>query len=167
MQEQHVFIRRKLAAARIVDQTRFGYILQHESHDALRLDVRFCEKGGHPARDGQPSEVISPDWETDDTFFRHEDGHDEDPRTGMTYDVTGFIDAYTPLRPGPNAVVSGVWLEDIDNDGIEYYAVLVARRNPGEDMWPDHTAVFARDSASGEWFGIPFEPADIANWRSQ
>lgn len=151
---------------RIVDTTRSGYILQHGEYEDLRLDVRF-EKGGELAVwDGPPRENLSDGWSTAETFFRHAEGMPPDPRTGMTYDVAGFVEAYAPLRPGPNAVVSAVWLDD-DAVDLETYVVLVARRNRQgnyvESMWPDHMAVFTRDPSTGEWTGFAFNPVELPN----
>lgn len=152
---------------RIVDSTRSGYILQHGRHEALRLDVRFEKLGQLAVWEGPPREDLSDGWSTAETFFRHAEGMPPDPRTNMTYDVDGFVEAYAPLRPGPNCVVSAVWLDGTDPDGVETYVVLVARRDRRgsyvEDMWPDHRAVFTRDSSTGHWTGSAFEPVEIPN----
>jgi len=152
---------------RIVDSTRFGFILQHNMHESLRLDVRFVSADSIGVWKESPTEPLSSGWTTVETFFRHEEGGPADPRTRMNYDVDGFVEAYTPLRPGPNSVVSAVWLEDTDTAGIETYVVLVARRNRigsyVEDMWPDHAAYFTRDSKTGEWIGTAFVPVEIEN----
>jgi len=85
----------------------------------------------------------------------------------MNCDVEGFLGAYAPLSPGTNAVVSAVWLDSTDTNGLESYVVWVARRNREgnhvEDMWPDHEAVFTRDPASGDWTGSTFEPIESPN----
>jgi len=152
---------------RIVDSTRSGFIVQHNEHESLRLDVRFVSADSIGVWKESPTEPLSTGWTTAETFFRHEEGRPADPRTSMNYDVDGFVEAYTPFRPGPNSVVSAVWLEDTDTDGIETYIVLVARRNRTgsyvEDMWPDHAAYFTRDSKTGEWIGAAFEPVEIEN----
>jgi hypothetical protein len=151
---------------REVDSTRFGPIFQHTSYQALRIDVRYFQVGTKAPWPDQLSEPISSTWATNDTFFRHDTGLAPDPRNGKNYDVAGFVKAYSPLRPGPNAVVSGVWLRGTSKAGLETYVVLVARRNPGEYMWPDHKATFTRDSKTGIWKGRAFEPVVIENWRS-
>lgn len=151
----------------VVDSTRSGYILKHNDYEALRVDVRFVQEGMIGVWDEAPEESLADGWSTVETFFRHAEGMEPDPRTGMNYDVAGFVEEYEPLRPGPNAVVSAVWLEDTDSDGIETYVVLVARRNRQgsyvESMWPDHLARFTRDPNTGEWAGTEFEPVEIEN----
>lgn len=152
---------------RIVDSTRSGYIVQHSKYEPIRLDVRFEAAGQLAVWEGPPRENLSPEWSTAETFFRHAVGLTPDPRTNMNYDIDGFVDAYAPLRPGPNAVISAVWLEDTDSTGLEKYVVLVARRNRVgkyvEDMWPDHRADFTRNPATGTWSGTAFEPVEIPN----
>jgi len=144
---------------RIIDSTRQGFILQHETMEALRIDVRYFtpeQEGDWP---DQPLEALPSGWMTNDSFFRHANGRSPDPRTGMTYDVAGFVEAYDSLRPGPNAVVMGVWLdESVPEDDFEIYYVLVARRNRGEAIWPDHFSVFSRLTEFGDWDGESFQP---------
>ncbi len=144
---------------RIIDTTRQGFILQHETIDELRIDVRYFAAGEAGDWLGQPLDSVSTTWTTSDSFFRHAKGKSPDPRTGMTYDVAGFVKAYTPLKPGPNAVIMGVWLDKATSTAeFDIYYVLVARRNPGEPIWPDHLSVFSRLTDTGEWLTDPFEP---------
>ncbi len=154
---------------RIADSTRSGFILQHTTHASLLLDVRLFEVGGVADWPDIPEETVSPEWATIETFFRHADGMEPDPRTDMNYDVDGFVGAYELVRPGPNSVVSAVWLEKTDSHGVETYTVLVARRNrvgnDVEPMHPDHRAYFVRDSKSGKWSGDEFEPVEIESVR--
>lgn len=151
----------------IVDYTIQGHILQHQELEALRIDVRYVEQGENAYWDWQPLEDVDDIWQVNDTFFRHADGMDPDPRTGMTYDVQGFSEAYETVRPGPNSVVMGVWLDEDDGSDLESYAVLVARRNRGEGMWPDHLAIFLRDPETGEWTPVEFEQVDVPDLRSE
>lgn len=145
----------------VVDSTRFGYILQHKKYAGLRLDVRFDQ--GEPVWDGVPREALGDGWFTHETFFRHAEGMPQGPLWPMNFDVEGFAKAYQQVRPGPNSVISAVWLED-PWDGVEKYVVLVARRNRSgsstEPMWPDHVAYFTRDIDTGEWTAYDFLPAD-------
>lgn len=151
----------------VIDSTRSGYILKHNDYEALRIDVRFVRDGMIGVWDEAPQEQLTDGWSTVETFFRHAEGMEPDPRTGKNYDVAGFVREYGPLRPGPNAVVCAVWLEDTDAAGIETYVVLVARRNRQgsyvENMWPDHRAYFTRNPETGEWTGTEFEPVEIEN----
>lgn len=151
----------------VIDSTRSGYILKHNDYESLRIDVRFVHDEMIGVWEEAPVESLTDGWSTVETFFRHAEGMEPDPRTGMNYDVAGFVEEYEPLRPGPNAVVSAVWLEDTDAAGIETYVVLVARRNRQgsyvEGMWPDHAAYFTRDPETGEWTGTEFEPVEIDN----
>lgn len=151
----------------VVDSTRSGYILRHNDYESLGIDVRFVHDDLIGVWDEAPQESLTDGWSTVETFFRHAEGMEPDPRTGMNYDVAGFVEEYGPLRPGPNAVVSAVWLDDTDSAGIETYVVLVARRNRQgsnvESMWPDHVAYFTRDPQTGEWTGTEFEPVEIEN----
>ncbi len=152
---------------RIVDSTMSGYILRSERHEELLLDVRFENEGRLAVWAGPPREELSDGWSTAETFFRHAQTMTPDPRTGMNYDVDGFIEAYAPLRPGPNAVVSAVWFDGTDSQGREEYVVWVARRNRQgtyvEDMWPDHYATFTRDPVTGEWAGAVFGQIEVPN----
>lgn len=152
---------------KIVDYTIRGHVLQHQELEALRIDVRYVERGETAFWDWQPLEDADDTWQVSDTFFRHAEGMDPDPRTGMTYDVEGFVAAYETVRPGPSSVVMGVWLDEEDGSDLESYAVLVARRNRDEGMWPDHLAIFLRDPESGEWTPTEFKPVDMPNLRTE
>ncbi len=105
----------------------------------------------------QPLETVNADWQTNDTFFRHAIGRTPDPRNGKNYDVEAFARTYIPLKPGPKAVVMGAWLDATDPMGFDIYLVLIARRNPGESIWPDHMTVISHDLETGEWVGDPCE----------
>jgi len=146
----------------VVDSTRFGYILQHDEYESLRIDVRFFEE--ESVWPVVPRERASDKWYTHDTFFRHAEGMPADPKHQLNYDIEGFADAYESVRPGPDSVISAVWLEDDPWDGVEKYVVLVARRNRTgsvtEPMWPDHIAYFTRDCTSGEWTAYDFGSID-------
>jgi len=162
MTAMRFFIDDSYPGYQIVDSTRSGYVLQSEECQALRLDVRFESEGWLAVWAGPPREELPEGWLTAETFFRHAQGMVPDPRTGMNYDVDGFVEAYTPLRPGPNAVISAVWFDGINSDGLETYVVWVARRNRQgdyvEDMWPDHQAIFTRDPDTGVWAGMGRPP---------
>lgn len=167
MAAMRAFVEDAYPEYQVIDSTRSGYILKHNDYESLRIDVRFVQDGMIGVWGEAPGESLADGWSTVETFFRHAEGMEPDPRTGMNYDVAGFVEEYQPLRPGSNAVVSAVWLEDADSAGIETYVVLVARRNRQgsyvENMWPDHGAYFTRNPTTGEWTGTEFEPVEIAN----
>lgn len=159
LSELQPFVDRDYPEYKVMDYTRQGFILQSEKYEELRLDVRYFKVDQEADWQLQPLQSVSPTWRVNDSFFRHPKGGSADPRTGMTYDVAGFVEAYAPLRPGPNAVVMGVWLdEEYSGSDFEIYEVFVARRDPGEPIWPDHISVFSRDAVTGEWVGDPFKP---------
>lgn len=164
MRAMRVFVDEAYPDYRVVDSTRSGYVLQHERLERIRIDVRFAGPGTIAVWSGPPKEALGQGWSTVETFFRHAQGEPADPRTGLNYDIEGFAEAYAPLRPGANAVISAVWLDHAE-DGVEYYTVWVARRNRDgsrvEDMWPDHQATFKRDQKTGEWSGWLFEPVEV------
>jgi hypothetical protein len=145
----------------MLDSTISGHIMESDEHPTLRIDIRYFEVGTLAPWAYQAVEPVSDEWMTTETFFRHALGQPKDPRTNMNYDVSGFVEAYGPLKPGSNAVVSGVWFDRMTPEGLESYGVLVARRNDGENMWPDHYAAFSRDPETGAWLGEPFYAVDV------
>ncbi|PKQ37779.1 MAG: hypothetical protein CVT59_05795 [Actinobacteria bacterium HGW-Actinobacteria-1] len=142
----------------IIDATRQGFILQHKTIPELRIDVRYFEAGAEGDWPLQPLETVNAEWQTNDTFFRHAIGRTPDPRNGKNYDIESFARTYIPLKPGPNAVVMGAWLDASDPMGFDLYTVLVARRNQGESIWPDHMTIISHDLETGDWAGEPCTP---------
>lgn len=150
-----------------VDSTRSGPILRSDAHEGLLIDVRYMQQETAAPWGGAPVECASGDLWTIETFFRHAEGMEPDPRTDLNYDVDGFYEAFDSVRPGPDAVVSSVWLASTDAFGGQHYTVLVARRNRTgstvEPMWPDHYAEFVYDPARGAWEPSEFVPVEIDN----
>lgn len=101
MAAMRAFVEDAYPEYQVIDSTRSGYILKHNDYESLRIDVRFAQDGMIGVWDEAPGESLSDGWSTVETFFRHAEGMEPDPRTGMNYDVAGFVEEYQHLRPGP------------------------------------------------------------------
>ncbi len=143
---------------RVLESTSTSYTLQHSRYEDLIVIVPIFPVGDSPYWRSVPTEEIAPDRVSTETFFRHGRGMPSDQRTGMNYDVSGFARAYGKVDPGDRLGVSAVWLDGVDEYGVETYIVLLADRGA-----PISSASTARVVGAAKFIRLP----DTGEWKGQ